>query len=664
MFRELFDIAPDAMLAVDGAGVIVRVNSQAEKLFGYDEGVLLGRPIEVLLPERARSAHKQHVARYSHNPRVRPMGAGQELIGLRSDGSEFPVEVALSPVRSEGNLLYVAAIRDISETQRARQALVRAHHDSAIAQIGQLLLAAPNLGEAIEDVARQVSVALRVQGVALAFKDALHERIKVHATLGVPEALVNALNRALLSGLIDKLAADGKPHVFDPALLADGTGKAFATAAIAPLLDPAQPVGGLLVFSQEAREFDHDAMHFLQSFALMLTSAIQRIRSQEQLSHAQRLEAVGQLTGGIAHDFNNLLTIISGNLQILEDELADRPDTLEVLQAARRAAARGSDLTRKLLAFARRQQLSPQVCRVDAILGDLGGLLRRTLGDAIELEIIWPPDAPTIFVDPGQLEAALVNLAINAMDAMPRGGRLSIAVSVRDGEAGEQVSGKEKDVVLAVRDTGIGMSPEVMAHAFEPFFTTKGQHKGTGLGLSMVYGFVAQSGGRLTIESKLGYGTCIELHLPAAAPALAADARHTRHSAGQTARPSSGVILVVEDEPDVRDVALRFLRSLGYVTHAARNAEQALEMLRALPEVTMVFSDIMLGSGMTGVALAHKLSEARPDLPVLLTSGDERSLRLEAHEVGRYELLSKPYLRDDLASALARAAHRWHGRNQ
>jgi len=218
--------------------------------------------------------------------------------------------------------------------------------------------------------------------------------------------------------------------------------------------------------------------------------------------------------------------------------------------------------------------------------------------------------------------------------------------------------------VLAVRDTGIGMSPEVMAHAFEPFFTTKGQHKGTGLGLSMVYGFVAQSGGRLTIESKLGYGTCIELHLPAAAPALAADARHTRHSAGQTARPSSGVILVVEDEPDVRDVALRFLRSLGYVTHAARNAEQALEMLRALPEVTMVFSDIMLGSGMTGVALAHKLSEARPDLPVLLTSGDERSLRLEAHEVGRYELLSKPYLRDDLASALARAAHRWHGRNQ
>ncbi|HEY9133020.1 MAG TPA: PAS domain S-box protein [Dyella sp.] len=661
MFRELFDIAPDAMLAVDGAGVIVRVNSQAEKLFGYDEGALLGRPIEVLLPERARSAHKDHVARYSHNPRVRPMGAGQELVGLRSDGAEFPVEVALSPVRSEDNSLYVAAIRDISETQRARQALVRARHDSAIAQIGQLLLAAPNLGEAIEDIARQVSVALRVQGVALAFKDALHERIRVHTTLGVPRELVDALNRALPSGLMDALAADGKPHVFDPSLLANDAGRMFATAAVAPLLDPTQPLGGLLVFSQEAREFEHDAMHFLQSFALMLTSAIQRIRTQEQLSHAQRLEAVGQLTGGIAHDFNNLLTIISGNLQILEDELADKPDTLEVLQAARRASARGSDLTRKLLAFARRQQLSPQVCRVDAILEDLGGLLRRTLGDAIELDIVCPPDAPAIFVDPGQLEAALVNLAINARDAMPRGGRLSIAVTVRDGESGGPAAGKESDIVLSVRDTGIGMSPEVLAHAFEPFFTTKGQHKGTGLGLSMVYGFVTQSGGRLTIESKLGYGTCIELHLPAAAPALAVTARNHAPQAG---RLSPGTILVVEDEPDVRDVALRFLRSLGYVGYAARNAEQALEMLHTLPAVTMVFSDIMLGSGMTGVALAHRLRETRPDLPVLLTSGDERSLRTEAYDDSVYELLPKPYLRDDLAAALVRATHRWDSRDQ
>ncbi|HEX7817592.1 PAS domain S-box protein [Dyella sp.] len=666
MFRELFDIAPDAMLAVDEAGHIVRVNGQAERLFGYAERELVGCHIEILIPKRARAAHKKHMAEYAHNPRVRPMGAGQELTALRVDGSEFPVEVALSPVRLENSALYVAAIRDISETQRARQALTRARYDGAIAQIGQLLLAAPNLGEAIGGMTQQVAATLQVQGVVLAFKESLSERMVVHTSLGVSMDVVDTINHKLLSGLVEALSMDNTPRIFEPAILSASAAASFSAAAIAPLLDPVRSAGALLVFSHAARDFDHDAMHFLQSFALMLTSAIQRIQTQDRLLHAQRLDAVGQLTGGIAHDFNNLLTIISGNLQILEDELSSRPDVLEVVGAARRATTRGADLTRKLLAFARRQQLLPQVCEVDTLLNDLGDMLRRTLDDAIDLQIHYPSDMPPIFVDPGQLDAALVNLAVNARDAMPRGGRLSITVTIRNEQPPEhEAAATATYVVLAVRDTGMGMSPEVLAHAFEPFFTTKAQHKGTGLGLSMVYGFVKQSGGHLTIESKLGYGTCIELHLPAAMSVSVTGQPGSAQHAPMPAEPAKpDVVLVVEDEPDVRDVALRFVRSLGYVAHGISNAEQALDALDRLPDVTLVFSDIMLGSGMTGMALAHRLQMTRPDLTVLLTTGDARSGQGGSHGVHGYELLPKPYLRDDLGRALLRAIHKQRASRQ
>ncbi|HEX7916051.1 PAS domain S-box protein [Rudaea sp.] len=647
MYRELFDISPDAMIAVDGNSRIVRANAQAERLFGYTETQLLGSGIDILIPARARDKHQGHVAHYAANPRVRTMGTGQELVGLRSDGSEFPVEIALSPMNTADGRIVVAAIRDISETQRARQALARARYDKVMAQIGQLFLTSPNLDDAIARIPALVVEALGVEAAAIVFKLPLRERLQVRTSHGLDAntlvAVIDLLDPKLLDGWAE--ADRTNTAARDDVLRKAG----FASTALIPLPDANAPASALLALSRESRHFDHDALHFLQTIATTLAATLQRIRTEEQLSHAQRLEAVGQLTGGIAHDFNNLLTVVSANLQILEDDLAGQPEHLETIAIALRAVDRGAELTRKLLAFARRQQLSPRACDPKELLEDVGGLLRRALGEAIDLHIVCPADMPRVFVDPGQLDAALVNLAINARDAMPRGGRLHIGARVGVIERGDATGDAKPGqyVVVAVRDTGFGMTPDVLARALEPFFTTKGHGKGSGLGLSMVYGFVTQSGGHLNIESRLGYGTNVELYLPVIA--AEAEALDKRAAAPANARGHE-TILVVEDDADVRRAVLVILRSLGYTTLPCVDADEALRKLPLHPEVALVFSDVMLGRGMNGVELAEEIRIRRPALPILLTSGDERSAQSSA----AFDLLRKPYRREELSAAIRR----------
>jgi PAS domain S-box-containing protein len=662
MFRELFDTAPDAMIAVDRESRIVRVNPQAVKLFGYAEDELRGAAIEILIPKSARAAHEHHRDGYIGIPLVRPMGASQELTGLKRNGEEFPVEIALSPINTPDGQMIVASIRDISETQRARQALVRARYDTFVTQIGQLALAAPNLDTAIQHTPKLVANALDVAAVAIVFQHAQQRTPQVRVAFGLPDELID-----VLPSVLSPPDAPGRLFATDqPIILKDCTERSaqidatllaasgFASAVLVPLIDRGEPMGTLVALSSEPRQFDHDAVHFLQSIANLLGAAMQRIRMEEQLSHAQRLEAVGQLTGGIAHDFNNLLTVISGNLQILESELTDRPQAREVISSALRAVGRGAELTRKLLAFAGRQRLLPSACDPRRLLSDLDGMLKRTLGETIMLEIACPDDAPAVFADPGQLEAALVNLAINARDAMPRGGRLSIAAEKRhhrDFSAdGERKPGDY--VVFTVRDTGFGMPPEVLARAFEPFFTTKDHGKGSGLGLSMVYGFVKQSEGHLTADSQLGYGTSIEMHLPVAKSAVKNDTESTANSESRR----HGTILVVEDEPDVRGIAVAFLRSAGYAVLGAESVDAALALIAEEPTIALMFSDVVLGSGMTGVELAHEARRLRPGLQVLLTSGYEHAvLDGDAATAVEFKLLQKPYTREGLAAAVRQA---------
>lgn len=651
MFPQLFETVPDALIVVDDTGHIVLANQQAERLFGYPPQGLAGLTIERLIPEDARERHRAHREGYMSSPRIRPMGgAGMALVGQRKDGAQFPVEIALSPIQTDEGRRFLASIRDISETQRARQALVRARYDALVARIGQQAIESAAEDELVAKLPALLADALGVEIVAIVF---LKERpqVEIRAAVGLGDHLEHSYNDP----------GDWQQLTNSQPLIVDDLEKSIRTlpvvdgktgsGAVMPLVDRGRPMGALIARSREKNRFDHDAMHLLQSIANLLAAMIPRRRTEEQLAHAQRLDAIGQLTGGIAHDFNNLLTVMSGSLQLLESQCGDQPESAELIASALRSVARGAELTRKLLAFARRQRLSPSAVSPPRMLQDLEQLLRRTLGDSVSLRVECPDSMPAAYADPSQLDSALLNLALNARDAMPFGGVLSFTVEEKwiDPEGAQPDLKPGHYVVFGVADTGQGMTPETLARAIEPFYTTK-QGRGSGLGLSMVYGFVEQSGGHLHIHSRLGYGTRVELYLPVAsisplpvAPAVASPAGST----GET-------VLVVEDETAVREVAAAFVRSLGYQVHAVGSAREAIERLASNPEITVLFSDVMLGPGMNGADLARAARRQRPDLAVLLTSGYEDNPALGAVEDQAFELLRKPYRREELAAALRR----------
>jgi PAS domain S-box-containing protein len=381
----------------------------------------------------------------------------------------------------------------------------------------------------------------------------------------------------------------------------------------------------------------------------------ERRATEEQLRQSQKMEAVGQLTGGVAHDFNNLLAVVSGNLELLEEGLEDRPKLRDVLQRAARAVDRGAMLTRSLLAFARRQPLQPRVVDLTRAVSDMADLLRRTVPEAIGIQLSTATGLWLCTADLAQVQNALLNLVLNARDAMPNGGRLTIEtanVHLDDAYAAANAEVTAGDyVMLAVSDTGTGMPPEVVARAFDPFYTTKRGGSGTGLGLSMVYGFAKQSDGHAKIYSEPGHGTTVKLYLPrsdaAEEPAAAAGGE------AQEINGNGALVLVVEDDDDVRRLSCDLLAALGYRPVAASQGAQALTMLRAQPEIELMLTDVMLPGAMNGRVLAEIVQRERPRLRVLYMSGYTENAvihhgRLDAGVI----LLQKPFRRRDLAQKL------------
>ncbi len=487
-YRGLLESAPDAVVVVNEQGRVVLVNTQAERTFGYSRDELVGETVERLIPDRF----------YERNP----SGAALEHFARRKDGSEFPVEISLSPRQTPDGVWISSAIRDISQRKEAESALA-------------------------------------------------HE-------------------------------------------------------------------------------------------------IVERQRAEETLRQAQKMSALGQLTGGIAHDFNNMLGVILGSLEILQRRLkTDDPRLLDPIRAADHAAERSAALTRGLLAFSRLQALDPKPTDANKLVTGMSGLLHRTLGERIAIETVLAAGLWTVLADVNQLENALLNLAVNARDAMPDGGKLTIETGnaffdeAYANAHAEVVPGQY--VMIAVSDTGAGMSEETIEKAFEPFFTTKETGQGTGLGLSQVYGFVKQSAGHIKIYSEIDHGTTVKVYLPRHTGLVTA-AREEIAAPPMPARQRSETILVVEDNELLLASVTSMLLEQGYRVLEASNGAAALEMLTSEPEIHLLFTDVVLPGNLNGRQLADEARRRRPNLLVLFTTGYTRNAIIHHGRLDPgVELIGKPF---------------------
>ena len=488
-FERFLDLVPDAILVVGDDGSVVLANEQAEKLFGFEPGTLLGETVEALVPPRFREVHRDHRHAYFEQPGRRPMGAGIGLSAIRQDGTEFPVEISLAPVELDGRTMATAAIRDVSG---------------------------------------------RAEG----------EREKA---------------------------------------------------------------------------------------------------LQEQLGRARRLESVGQLAGGIAHDFNNILGVIMNYAEFVADELEPDSKAQEDVEEIRRAAERAAALTRQLLIFSRREVVKPEVLDLAKVVGELENLLRRALGERVEMSVGLARDLSAIEADPSQIEQVLVNLAVNARDAMPEGGRLLVEAENVDLDEEYTYMHPETEpgryVRLKVSDTGVGMDGETIDRVFEPFFTTKSD--GTGLGLATVYGIVTSAGGRVDVYSEPGFGTTVKIHLPASKGAPSSPMPSPAEEEGGTGE----VILVVEDEPDVRQMAERILAKGGYAVIGTSLGSDAIEICSDdVRTVDLLLTDVIMPE-MLGTELVAKIRSTQPDLKVIYMSGYSHDVLAPQAltKNGRSAFIEKPF---------------------
>ena len=609
--ETILDALPIVVLVVDRSGTIVRANRRSEAVLGYRPDELVGQPIEVLVPDRFRGLHSMYRDSYAADPKMRPMGSGLQLVAKRRDGSEFPVDISLAPVETGGETLIAAVVRDITEQQRMAN------------RIQGLLDAAPDATVVVDATGTIVLVNRQVEAL---FGYEPEELVGRPVEVLVPDRS-RATHDAFRDGYVNEPTS--RPMGAGAELSArrkDGT--EFPADISLSAVDTDQ---GILV-SASVRDVTE------RRIAAEHAAVVARDRRTE------RLETVGKLAGGVAHDFNNLLAVILNNIDFALDELPEDSAARVEIEGIGEAAQRAAALTRQLLLFSRRGVMNPEVLQVNDVLVELEKLLRRTVPEYVELKLSLQEQLEPVRVDRSQLEQVVMNLVINARDAMPHGGLIALSTAITTLEAGDwQIDAQPGDYVcITVSDSGTGMTEEVQARALEPFFTTKGPGEGSGLGLATVYGIVTQAGGDLTLYSEPDRGTTARVFLPVTTEQPA----EVRVSEAAVAPGQGEVIVLVEDENGVREAARRILERAGYSPLAFSSPLEALAAFeRGLPDVALLLTDVVMPD-MSGRELAERVVVKYPDLPIVYMSGypQEVIVHRGALEPG-VNLLDKPFTR-------------------
>jgi PAS domain S-box-containing protein len=621
LFRAIVDTAAAPILFLSPDYAILELNREAAQLFGLKREKLVGRAFLQSFGAGALGGLTRqdldHVA------------SGRPVRGVRgrlrqADGSERVLLWNAGRLAGPtGKALGVIAVaQDITELERAEHALRERE-----ARMSSIITTAPD-----------AVITIDTRGVIQSFSTAA-------------EKLFGYAAGEVIGHNVSMLMPSPQREEHDSYLARyERTGEK-RIIGIGRKVDAQRRDGTVFPVELAVGEVKVGEVHFFTGFIRDLTA---RAKMEEELRQSQKMEAIGQLTGGLAHDFNNLLTVISGNLEMLEPRL-EQADDRALLTEAQEATELGGKLAGRLLAFGRRQPLNPKPIDLGQLVAGMTDLLRRSLGELVSVETRLARDLRTTVADPGQVENALLNLAINARDAMPEGGKLiietaNVELDPADAAAADGVPAGSY-AMLRVTDTGTGMTPEVRQRAFEPFFTTKGAGVGSGLGLSMVYGFVKQSGGHVRLYSSPGHGATVSIYLPAGAE----DAR--RAAKAEAARPSPGAsgetVLAVEDDPMVRRISVRRLRELGYKVIEAQDGNSALKVIDGGAAIDVLFTDVVMPGGMTGLDLAREARKRRPALKVLFTSGySDPAVAKGGMLTENADWLGKPYRTGDLAAKL------------
>ncbi|CAN7363860.1 PAS domain S-box protein [Bradyrhizobium sp. LjRoot220] len=622
LLRAVVDTAVDGLILIDARGNVLMFNPACERLFGYDASEVIGQNVKVLMPPPYRDEHDRYLDNFHQSGIRKIIGIGRQVLGRRKDGSTFPMDLAVGEAKQDGESYFVGIIHDLTERERVGKAL----------REGAARL------KAVVETAVDGVILIDEHGCVLMFNPACERLFKYQADEVVGQnvkMLMPPPYRSEHDGYLDNFHKTRVRKIIGIGREVTGQRSDGSTFPMDLSVGEAKQDGAAI-------------------FVGIIHDLTERKKTEEQLVQAQKMEMVGQLSGGIAHDFNNLLTVIVGNSECLSDELKPRPDLQQLAEDIGRAGERGAELTQRLLAFSRRQTLRPVEIDCNNLLDSMHKLLRRTMREDIEIRIDFDLEVAPAFADPAQLESAILNLALNAQDAMAGGGRLTLTTAGASLDDQYQKLHPEvrpgEYVLIAITDTGSGMSREVLERVFEPFFTTKEVGKGSGLGLSMVYGFAKQSNGHVSIYSEPGLGTTVRMYLPVQQGRIPRKPSRDRADAGQTMAGGTETVLVVEDDVFVRTFAVRCLTSLGYTVIAAVDGNDALQKLGTDIHVDVLFTDVVMPGGINGWELADQAKRTRPGLPVVLTSGYAlETLIKHGRANGESLVLTKPYRKAGLA---------------